>query len=244
MSDEPAGRDLSTAQRVRQFLVARFNPKSQLGLGLTASFVVFAFAAWAFSDLLDAILDNALLVKFDTWVENWFHAHATPTGVAVFGQITQFGSPVVDLLVIVVALYFLRERKPFLAWSWLGVTLGGKGVEYVLKNTVRRPRPEYSTSFLNPHSYSFPSAHAMDATICYLLLAYFISVRPGATKATSIIAFSVAMAIIVAVALSRLYLGVHYPSDVLGGFLGGVAWLAVCGATRRLIAGHLELPAQ
>jgi undecaprenyl-diphosphatase len=238
MADESDSSELSSAQRARAFLAARFDPKSQLGLGLTASFVIFALAVWALSGLLDAVLDNETLVRIDFSVASWFHAHATATGLAIFNAITQLGSPVVVVIVIVVALYLWRRREMLLLWNWLGANLGGKALQYVLKNTVHRSRPQYGATYLNGHSYSFPSGHTMSATVCYLLLAYLIASRVNARSRRRWLAFGIAAAIVVAVGLSRLYLGVHYPSDVLGGVAASVAWLAVCGATRRFVAAR------
>ena len=241
MSDESGGVELSALARTRQFFAARFDPRSQLGLGLTASLLLSALAIWAFGGLLDAILDNDLLVRVDMQVESWFHRHATATGLSIFDAVTQLGSPVVFVVVAAVAIYLWRKNKRLLLWSWIGANLGGTIVEYVLKNSIHRSRPQYAAAFLNGHSYSFPSGHTMGSTVCYLLLAYFIAGSGSVSNRARVIAFIAAMAVIVAVAVSRLYLGVHYPSDVLGGFLAGVAWLAVCGATRRLIAGRYRL---
>lgn len=238
MTGESGSRELSAARRVRGFLAARFDPKSQLGLGLTASFVIFVLAVWAFSGLLDAVLDNDTLVRVDAVVESWFHLHATPAGLAIFNVVTQLGSPVVVVLVFAVALYLWHRGDILLLWNWLGANVGGKAIEYVLKSTVHRSRPQYAAAYLYGHSYSFPSGHTMGSTVCYLLLAHFIASRPTATSRTRSIAFSVAAAVVIAVGFSRLYLGVHYPSDVLGGFTAGVAWLSVCAATRRFVAQH------
>jgi membrane-associated phospholipid phosphatase len=231
----------TTAQRAWRFLVARFDPKSQLGLGLTITALSFVFAVWLLSGLLDAVLDNATLVRLDGIAESWFHTHATPTGLAIFNAVTQLGSPVVFVVVVVVAIYLWWTHDMLLLWNWLGANAGGKVIEYVLKSTVHRSRPQYSAPYLNGESYSFPSGHTMGSTVCYLLLAYLIASRAGATRVRRWIAFAAAGAIIVAVAFSRLYLGVHYPSDVLGGFAAGLAWLSACGATRRFIAGRRAL---
>ena len=99
MSDESGREERSSTQRIWRFLAARFDPKSELGLGLTVSLVVCALAVWALSGLLDAVLDNELLVRIDITVESWFHGHATPTGLTIFNAVTQLGSPVVaDIL--------------------------------------------------------------------------------------------------------------------------------------------------
>jgi undecaprenyl-diphosphatase len=233
-SGETATKEESWLQRARTFVVARFDPDSHLGLGLTLRLVACGLAVWAFSGLLDAVLDNETLVRVDQIIAAWFHDHATPSGLAVFNVVTQLGSPVADGLIGIVALYLLWRREYPLLLSWLGATLGGKVIEYVVKNTVHRSRPQYAAAYLHGASYSFPSGHTMTATVCYLTLAYLVAARPGANPRARW-AHIVAVVIIIAVAFSRLYLGVHYLSDVLGGFAAGFAWLTLCGATRHLI---------
>ena len=221
-------------RRVWQFILARFDTRSHLGLGLTVRLVLFVLAIWAFSGLLDAVLDNRALVAIDRAVETWFHAHATPAGLETFNIITQLGSPVVNVLIGVVAIYLLFKRQYPLLITWLAANLGGKIIEFIIKNTVHRSRPTFSAEFLRTVSYSFPSGHTMGSTICYLMLAYMVATRPGASTNARYIAYAVAIGLIVIVAFSRLYLQVHYPTDVMGGFAAGFAWLAACGATRHL----------
>ena len=225
----------NTIARVRDFIVARLDPKSHLGLGLTLRLVGFALAIWAFSGLVDAVLDNETLVRMDRVVEAWFHNHSTPVGLSIFNVVTQIGSPVVYVLIGLVALVLLHRREYPLLVTWLFANLGGKVIEYVIKNTVHRTRPQYAAEFLNGVSYSFPSGHTMGSTICYLMLAYIIAARPGATSRTRWIAFVAAAVVIFTVAFSRVYLGVHYPTDVAGGFAAGMAWLTACGATRHVV---------
>lgn len=226
------------AQRVRQFIASRLDRKSELGLGLTVSVLIFALAVWTLSGLLDAILDNQMLVRIDAVVENWFHAHSTPLGLGVFTGITYLGSVVSAAVVVLVAVYLWRVGATFWLWNWLGANLGSLAVEYVLKSTVHRSRPQYAARYLHGHSYSFPSGHTMASTVCYFLLAYLISTHPAITRGRQRVAWSIAVVVVAAVGFSRLYLGVHYPSDVLGGLTAGLAWLGACGATRRLVAAH------
>ncbi|HEY4670867.1 MAG TPA: phosphatase PAP2 family protein, partial [Gemmatimonadaceae bacterium] len=173
---DPVSRErASVAERARRFLAARFDRKSQVGIGLTVSVAICALAIWGFASLLDAILDNDALVRPDAIVEGWFHAHATPNGLAIFSAITQLGSPGVAVVVVCVAIYLWRRRVFLLLWDWLGAILGGLLIEQVLKASVHRSRPQYAAAYLHGHSYSFPSGHTMESTICYLLLAFLIS---------------------------------------------------------------------
>ncbi len=223
-------------QRGWAFLIARFDPKSHRGLGLTIRLVLFGLAVWAFSGLLDAVLDNETLVRIDKWIAAWFNGHATAMGRSIFNVVTQLGLSVVYALMGLVALYLWRTHQRAYLVTWVAANGGGKALEYLIKNTVHRSRPEYSAAYLHGKSYSFPSGHTMGATICYLLIAYLLSVRQDVTRRTAIVLHVAAITVIVAVALSRLYLGVHYLSDVLGGAAAGAAWLSACGITRHVFS--------
>jgi len=224
--------------RLRRFLAARFDLKSQLGIGLTTSVVACALAIWAMSGLLDAILDNDSLVRWDAIVNNWFHGHATAAGLRFFDALTQLGSYGVAVVVAVVAFLLWRAHARLLFWLWLGANAGGSIVEYVLKTSVHRSRPQYAAVYIHGHSYSFPSGHTMASTICYLLLAWLIASYPASRTMTKRVTWTLAVLLVAGIAFSRLYLGVHYPSDVLGGFAAGMGWLAMCAATRRLLVAR------
>ncbi len=226
------------ALRARRFLAARLDRKSQLGIGLTITVIVCALAVWALSGLLDAVLDNDLLVRWDLSVETWFHLHATATGLAIFNLITRLGSPGVIVVALLVSLYLWRAGTHLMLWLWLGTNIGGAMIEYVLKTTVHRSRPQYAAAYLHGHSYSFPSGHTMGSTVCYVLLAYLVASHPRTPPFARRLASIVSITLVAAIGFSRLYLGVHYPSDVLGGLLAGIAWLSACAATRRLIVAH------
>lgn len=164
MPNETVGAKLYRIHRLTRS--DRFDPRSHLGLGLTVNVVVFGLAVWALSGLLEAVLDNQLLVRIDANVEAWLHAHATALGLSLFNAVTQLGSPVVDVLIIGVALYLWWKHEMLLLWTWLGANLGGKAIQFVIKDTVHRSRPQYAAAYLHGQSYSFPSGHTMGATIC------------------------------------------------------------------------------
>jgi undecaprenyl-diphosphatase len=120
-------------------------------------------------------------------------------------------------------------------WSWLAANAGGKLLEFVLKSSVHRTRPQHAAEYLNYESFSFPSGHTMGATICYFMLAFVLTEIGGWQGPRQVLTYAVAAAIVAAVAFSRIYLGVHYPSDVLGGFAAGAAWIALCVITLRIV---------
>jgi membrane-associated phospholipid phosphatase len=114
-----------------------------------------------------------------------------------------------------------------LALGWVAAQAGGGLLNRVLKETFQRTRPEFADPMLLASTWSFPSGHAMGTFIlcgmvCYLLLR---GIRPW-TMAAAVVTASASWCGVTA--FSRLYLGVHYVSDVIAGLLAGVAWLAVC----------------
>lgn len=227
-----------SSDRRRRFVAARFDRKSQFGIGLTISALTLALAICALSGLLDAVLDNDILVRWDARVESWFHAHATPTGLRTFDAITKLAAPGVAVVATVVAIYLWRVRASLLLWTWLGANVGGVAIEYVLKTTVHRSRPQYAAPYLHGHSYSFPSGHTMASTICHVMLAFLVWMHPRVPPLVRGGVWAVSCVLLTAIGFSRLYLGVHYPSDVMGGLTAGLGWLAVCGATRRLLVAR------
>lgn len=224
-------------RRLRRFVAARLDRRSELGLRVTANVLVFVLAVWALSGLLEEVLDQQGLVRWDHAVEQWFHLHATATGSAAFSVVTRFGSEVVYVLMAVVAFLLWARREYYLLWAWLGANVGGKIIEYTMKTLVHRARPEYATLALHHVSYSFPSGHAMGSTVCYLMLAYVVSSLGRWPPAGRVASYAAAVVIILLVTYSRLYLGVHFPSDVFGGILAGVAWLAATFTALRVARG-------
>jgi undecaprenyl-diphosphatase len=99
-------------------------------------------------------------------------------------------------------------------------------VQLTLKQLVHRVRPEYASDYLHGHTFSFPSGHAMQSTIAFIMLVFVASaVSPWWRKHQRPL-FAVAVLLVLLISFSRVYLGVHYPSDVIGGVVAGTAWLS------------------
>jgi undecaprenyl-diphosphatase len=126
------------------------------------------------------------------------------------------------LLTVSVALWFLRKRV-FLFPLWLSVG-GAELVTLILKNTVVRQRPEMAA--IIEQSFSFPSGHATIAVALYGFLAYILF-RLYKTRKIKIITCVAVVFLVLLIGVSRLYLGVHYVSDVLAGYLVGALWLSI-----------------
>ena len=214
--------------RARRFLAARLDRGSELGLRLTIGVLLFAVGIWAFSGLLEEVLDAETLVRWDIAANAWFHERADGATLQFFHIVTQFGMPVIWVIFILVVVWLVSRHEHLLLWAWLAANLGGLVLQYVLKTSVHRSRPEFASTYLLGTSYSFPSGHTMNATIGYLMLAYIVSAVFNLRGERRVAAYLLASVVVLSVGLSRLVLSVHFPSDVVAGLLAGGAWLAAC----------------
>jgi membrane-associated phospholipid phosphatase len=187
------------------------------------------FTAWAgdaFIDLAEKVHgNNVSLQKLDASVHDWTVHERTAGATTFFTMMTIIGGPLglAILLTIVAAILAIRRR-----WSWLiylGVTAAGGGVlNLELKRYFARARPIAAEMLRRANGYSFPSGHAMGSAVAFGALAYlsFRAIRSWPAKA-AVMAFLYTL--IASVALSRVYLGVHWISDVLAGVTVGTVWV-------------------
>jgi membrane protein DedA with SNARE-associated domain/membrane-associated phospholipid phosphatase len=215
--------------RAWTFVVARFARGEYLGLHLTIGFVVSLAGLWLFGGITEDVIHHDPLTQFDTALLDWLHAHATPTGYAIFHAITLLGSPVtLTVLALGVGLLLAVRRQWVVLGGWLAAFAGGGLLDAVLKVVIRRPRPPYAAEFLDHYSWSFPSGHAMGSLIGYGILAYVVGVLWIHRRSAQLAVVLSAGLLTLAVGISRLYLGVHYFSDVVGGYAAGLLWLSAC----------------
>ena len=235
MTSTKLGEATDRWRRVRRFLRARLDRESELGLRLTINVILFAAAIWAFAGLLEEVLDNATLVEWDIRVNAWAHGHVTAAGLQFFHAVTLVGSPGVWVITSLFAVWLLWRGEHFLFWAWAASNVGGGILQRVLKTTVHRDRPQYAAAYLHGQSYSFPSGHTMSATICWLLMVVCAGLALGWHHQLRRRLYVVSTTIILLIGFSRLYLGVHYPSDVLGGLIIGTAWVVLCTTAMRIV---------
>lgn len=176
---------------------------------------------------------------FDEAVLLWLAQYRGPVLDTVMLQTTSLGNGIVLLMLVFVTAttLWLTDHR----WSaWLLVTgvIGGKVANALLKLVFARPRPDVVPSLDHVTSLSFPSGHAMSAIIVYGSVAYVVS-RLEPTRALRAFTWGLAVLVVLGIGVSRMYLGVHYPSDVLGGFLAGAAWVAFVASSARA-ARHFQ----
>lgn len=197
-------------------------PAPLLGTAILASLGAAVLALFLFAWLGNEMLQGDTQ-HFDQAVREWVHRFASPGMTRAMTAISLLGYNVliVELAIALAIFAKLRWRRAAL---WLTVAMAGSLVlDLTLKYIYHRTRP---TAYFGmaPHSYSFPSGHAMCSFCFYGVLAGLLSAR---TKPLvwRLLIWIAAAALIIAIGLSRIYLGVHYPSDVVAGYLAATVWV-------------------
>jgi len=184
--------------------------------------VLFAWLAQA--------VGRGQLEPYDVAVRGSVHAWASPTLTLAMRGVTVVGSlGFLVALGIVVVWRLLAAGRRRAATLLVVATLGGEGLDQGLKLLFERPRPAVFFGLAQPASYSFPSGHSM-ASCCFYGALAIIAAAQAQSRARRWVICLGAAALILLVGFSRIYLGVHYPTDVLGGYAAAVAWLSLVRA--------------
>lgn len=203
-------------------------------------------STWGFIKLADEVLEGGTQ-SFDRWALQVLRNpdnSADPIGppwVEEMGRdATALGGFAwLTFTTIVIAAYLRLDGKLRMMQFMLGATVSGAFVSMMLKNIYSRPRPNLVPHLSLVYSSSFPSGHSMLSAVVYLTLGSLLAaVMPN--RKLKIYVLSVAVMLTLFVGASRVYLGVHYPTDVLAGWLAGLVWALMCW----LIARWLQLRGQ
>lgn len=198
----------------------------ELGPTLVGALVFLAAGLWAFGAVAEEVAEGD--TGFDDRVARWLHAHSTDPLTTFFKAVTELGNGVVLAGVTAIAAYLLARRGLFRDALLMVLAFGGAEVlSYGLKLGFRRDRPFFADPLATESTYSFPSGHATVSLATYGALAVVLARRVPKGRAR-LACLGGAALLISLIGFSRLYLGVHYLSDVLAGFSAGTAWLALC----------------
>jgi undecaprenyl-diphosphatase len=167
------------------------------------------------------------LVALDTSVRDWFVERRSPALTAVLTAFTTIGSSVVLVsLSFGVTVFLAASRRRAEAGLVAGATAGALILWPLLKNLIERARPA-DAHLVQVSSWAYPSGHSLTSTVVFGVLAV-LAYRRARTRATRVTVAATAAVLVAAVGVSRVYLGVHWPTDVLAGWLIGALWLSVC----------------
>jgi undecaprenyl-diphosphatase len=221
-------------------------------LGPLLSLAALSFFAWAFLELADDVaegdttaFDRALLLGLrdpanlaDPIGPSWLEESAR--------DITGLGGYAILTMVTLAALaYLLMAGKNGAALLVIAAVVGGMMLSTALKLGFERPRPDLVPAATRVYTASFPSGHAMLSAVTYLTIGALLA-RVERRRRVKAFLLSIAVILTLLVGASRVYLGVHWPSDVLAGWCIGAAWAALCWfiALQLQRGGHVERPGE
>jgi undecaprenyl-diphosphatase len=211
------------------FLKARFSPEGYLGLHLTVGLVVVLLTGWWFGEIVENVSRDAATRLLDENVIGWFQDRASPGLTRIAWFVTALGSIAFLAGGSLVTALVLLKRGFIYRFAAVVVTMGGGSLlNILLKHYFQRQRPVLENPLVTLSSYGFPSGHTMGATLFFGLLALLIAHSSRWAWSHRLFAFCGAALLIALVGVSRIYLGAHYLTDVLGAIALGLAWLAFC----------------
>jgi undecaprenyl-diphosphatase len=191
---------------------------------------VLLFGAFA---LLAAAVTAGYTQAADERVLLWLALHRTTVLDQVMSRASRLGDGIVLLMIVLVSATFLwLTHHRWFTWVLGAGVVGGMIANNLLKLLFARPRPDVIEQAADVATKSFPSGHAMSSIIVYGTVAWIVS-RLEATHTTRVVTWILAGVVILVIGSSRMYLGVHYPSDVGGGFLAGAAWVVLVASSAR-----------
>ena len=163
------------------------------------------------------------MIFFDIQFNHFLYNLRTETFVNFFSIVTWLGKWwIVFFLAFIISIIFWKRKEKFNALALWSALAAANATAFLGKTICRRPRPELAV--YNEHSFSFPSAHAINAVVFYGFLLYIFWQKSKNLK-QKILSTLAGLSIMFIIGFSRLYLGVHYLSDVLAGYLIGAIWL-------------------
>ena len=211
------------------------------GLDLILLLAVLAMVTgvWSFMAIADKVVEGKTLRIDERLIRSLRNAAdpSDPIGPEwleeVGRDLTALGGVAVLSLITAAVVGFLFMRRQYHAIAFLlGATVGGLALSLLLKNHFARPRPELVPHLSAVYTSSFPSGHSMLSAVVYLTLGALLA-RLVKGPALKVYVLAMAMLLTLLVGVSRVYMGVHYPTDVLGGWSVGLSWAILCWLVAR-----------
>lgn len=213
---------------LQAWLMERFSINQQRLLFFGGGLLLALLSGWMFGALAEDVIMKDSITIYDTGIGRWLLDHATEDSSEFFFAVTQLASLwVIGIGSLALSAWsLLRKQSPALMALATSVG-GGVLVNLFLKNLFLRQRPDFPNAFYHESGFSFPSGHAMMSVLFYGMLVYLLI---NATKNWKwrVSLGTGAFTLILLIGFSRMALGVHYLTDVLGGWSAGLTWLMTC----------------
>ncbi|MBA2269454.1 MAG: phosphatase PAP2 family protein [Chthoniobacterales bacterium] len=215
-------------ERQLRFLQARLSPTGYMGLHLTVGMLVIILTCWCFNEIAEGIAAPGRLAALDRHAAELFQKYESPALTLIAKGVSLLGS------VAFLAIASLCAAIVFIRKGWfdavLGIVLtmvGGGLLNTLLKHFFERKRPVFENPLVNLTTFAFPSGHTMGATLFYMFLAA-IAAHSLQRRGMRVLAFACAFVMVALIGATRIYLGAHFFTDVLGAVVAGLAWFAFC----------------
>jgi membrane-associated phospholipid phosphatase len=210
---------------------SRLPPGVALLLRLGAGFAIVVAAAAGFAEIAVELADGRRVGELDQVFSNTVRQNLAAPALQFFGWLTHLGDTVtLTSLCIGVALLLLARGKRLLALGWTLAIAGNSLLNITLKSLFARARPLHDGGPSLEHGFSFPSGHSSGSVVAYGMLAYvLIRLLPPAQAARwGLPLVLAATALAFSIGCSRIFIQVHFATDVMAGFASGLSWLTVC----------------
>jgi undecaprenyl-diphosphatase len=232
---EPAARrDMHPIISLVRWLDGHFRSmRAAIGALLVAGLIVSAGSLFVFAGVA-LLMAAGATQRMDESILLWMYGHSTPVLDSWALKLTSLGSSAPALMIALTASAFLwiGRHRWTLAVLWTAV-LGSAVLSTTLKAAFDRPRPMLWDR-MHAGEASFPSGHAMSAVVIYGTLAYLVA-RLESGRGLRILTYGIAATAIVIIGVTRMYLGVHYPSDVIAGYAVALGWASFCALSIEVI---------
>ena len=215
-----------------ELMVQWFRPEGAFVLSLTIGLALLVVSVWIFGGVLHAVLGNEAMVRFDRPIVSYVAAHRLGWLTDGMETITCIGSELfLGGVICVAGLVLLSRTRTWHPLLLVAVALlGAMMLEFATKLVIARPRPAVVWMALPTTGFAFPSGHSTESTATYGALAYVIAQTQKDWRA-KVASLSAGAVIVMLIGVSRVYLGVHWPTDVMAGWALGCAWLAIIFTT-------------
>jgi len=227
----------SRFERQLAYLGRRLRPNAALGLSLTAGLAAVVVTGWAFGVVIDDVISRKDLAGIDGQAYSFFLAHRAPYLTAAARMIAHLGGTAGLVLITMggAGIIWWKSRKARDLMLPVLAVIGSTVLVEVTRVVVARPRPPSAGMLVEASGYAFPSSQATRAAACFLALAFTACGVLPAWRA-KVVTVTLAVVMIVLVAVGRLSLGVHWMTDVLGGWALGTLWFAAVVVLRQVAA--------
>ena len=209
------------------FIKKRLTPNEKYGLYLTIGSLITLFFIYLFFEVVQSYIGQEALIRADLRIINLISHFRTPELNQFMLFITYLAQGEIIAIAVIFSLIILfLLRKWSYIRSLLVFVVGGELFVWIIKNIIDRPRPPLTEALVTETSYSFPSGHSFIAVAFYGLIVFFLfdSLKKKSLKAISLILGTI---LVILIGTSRIYLGAHWPSDVLASYTSGLAWLTI-----------------